>query len=74
MVHFKLSEIIHTIRVYAIDADLDCMYSSTHVIGPRGRDCNSWSTISSVLSAIVEIVDYRNYHHLLRLSFSFQLI
>ena len=38
------------------------------MIGPRGRDCNSWSAISSVLSAIVEIFDYRNYHHLLKLS------
>ena len=44
------------------------------MIGPGGRDCNSWSAISSVLSAIVEIVDYQNYHHLLKLSFCFQSI
>ena len=44
------------------------------MIGPCGRDCNSWSAISSVLSAIVKIIDYRNYHHLLKLSFSFQSI
>ena len=66
-VYFMLSLYNYCIK------NLYSMYLA-HVIGPRGRDSNSWSAISSVLSAIVEIVDYRIYHHLLRLSFSFQSI